>query len=141
MLLFYFINDHIILQTSSDKYEGLLTSLNNSASSKNNSIDIISNKRVKTENNSSLNRSNKSNVKSYMLPLLKINNNDKTKKRNIKKDWLAKQDFKRYVGKASLNKRFYVPNYVNLTPSESPLEYKFRMENKKNWIAKTNFIA
>ena len=92
--------------------------------------------RLKTED-----LSNKETVKSYMLPLLKGSEERAKKLRQDKKDWVAKHDFKRFVGKATLNKRYVVPNYVNLTPSESPLDYKFRQDNKNNWVAKSNFIA
>ena len=35
----------------------------------------------------------------------------------------------------------FIPNYVNATPSESPLNHNFRDINKQRWINKSGFIV
>lgn len=34
----------------------------------------------------------------------------------------------------------YIGNYVQMTPSESPLNFKFRVDNKNKWLTKKGFI-
>lgn len=58
-----------------------------------------------------------------------------------KKKWMIKHDFSKYVGKASLSKSGgYISNYVNITPSEPPLNYQFRIIRKEKWVSPTNFL-
>ena len=56
-----------------------------------------------------------------------------------KKNWLNKNGFMVSVGKYKMKDNF-IPNYVNASPSESPLIYKYRDVNKKKWINKNGFI-
>jgi len=56
-----------------------------------------------------------------------------------KKKWLNKNGFMVSVGKYKMKDNF-IPNYVNASPSESPLIYKYRDVNKKKWINKNGFI-
>jgi hypothetical protein len=56
-----------------------------------------------------------------------------------KKNWLNKNGFVVSVGKYKMKDNF-IPNYVNASPSESPLIYKYRDVNKKKWINKNGFI-
>lgn len=58
-----------------------------------------------------------------------------------KKKWITRGDFLKFVGKATLNKPRYIPNFVNLTPSDSAINYKFRMDRKEKWIAPKNFMS
>jgi hypothetical protein len=58
-----------------------------------------------------------------------------------KKKWVCNKDFITSVGRAENNKNIYIiKNYVNITPSNSPLLYKFRNENKTKWMSKKGFI-
>ena len=57
-----------------------------------------------------------------------------------KKNWLKKNGFIVSVGKYSMKKNNFIPNYVNATPSESPLLHKYRDVNKKKWINRIGFI-
>ncbi len=58
-----------------------------------------------------------------------------------KKKWVCNKDFITSVGRAENNKNiFIIKNYVNITPSNSPLLYKFRNENKTKWMSKKGFI-
>ena len=56
-----------------------------------------------------------------------------------KKNWLNKNGFIRSVGKYKMKDNF-IPNYVNASPSESPLLHKYRDVNKKKWINRIGFI-
>ena len=56
-----------------------------------------------------------------------------------KKNWLNKKGFLVSVGKYKM-KYNYIPNYVNATPSESPLLHKYRDVNKKRWINRNGFL-
>ena len=39
-----------------------------------------------------------------------------------------------------MKKSSFIPNYVNATPSEPPLNHKYREVNKNKWINKSGFI-
>lgn len=58
-----------------------------------------------------------------------------------KKKWVINNDFSKYIGKATINRQAYIPNYVNLTPSEPPVNYQFRQIYKDKWLAKKNFFV
>jgi len=58
-----------------------------------------------------------------------------------KKKWLMKNGFSCIVGKASMNRNKYIPNYVTATPSEPPCNYKFREVSKEKWLMHKNFIV
>ena len=57
-----------------------------------------------------------------------------------KKNWLNKKGFIVSVGKYKMKKSSFIPNYVNATPSEPPLNHKYREVNKNKWINKSGFI-
>ena len=61
------------------------------------------------------------------------------KKKKKKKKFLNKKGFFVSVGKYSM-KPNYIGNYVQMTPSESPLNFKFRVDNKNKWLTKKGFI-
>ncbi len=56
-----------------------------------------------------------------------------------KNKWINKNDFSKYVDKASANRGLYIPNYVSMTPSDPPANYKFRNISKDKWISPKNF--
>ena len=56
-----------------------------------------------------------------------------------KKHFLNQKDFILSVGHYSI-KPNYIENYVQMTPSENPLNHKFREEKKEKWITKKGFI-
>ena len=56
-----------------------------------------------------------------------------------KKKCLTKNGFLTCVGKYKMKPNF-IKNYVQMTPSESPLMFKFRVENKNKWLTKKGFI-
>ena len=57
-----------------------------------------------------------------------------------KKNWLNKDGFIVSVGKYKMKENNFIPNYVSATPSESPLNHKYRDINKNKWINKSGFI-
>ena len=56
-----------------------------------------------------------------------------------KKHFISKNNFKLFVGKYSCKPNF-IPNYVQMTPSQNPLNHKFREEKKDKWMTKKGFI-
>lgn len=66
--------------------------------------------------------------------------NAKEYKKN-KQKWIIKNDFKKYVDKATVNRALYIPNYVNLTPFDPPANHKFRSISKEKWICNNNFYV
>jgi hypothetical protein len=64
--------------------------------------------------------------------------NDERKNKSL---WLNKKGFNQFAAKATgIKIRNYISNYVTKTPSEYPLNHKFRDENKEKWIIKKNFF-
>lgn len=55
-----------------------------------------------------------------------------------KKNWIDKKGFVSSVGHYSFHPN-YIKNYVQLTPSESPLNHKFRDVQKSKWITEKGF--
>jgi hypothetical protein len=55
-----------------------------------------------------------------------------------KERWVVKNDFNKFAGKAT--KPVFIKNYINLIPSEPPINYQFRSVDKKRWVAPTNFF-
>ncbi len=53
--------------------------------------------------------------------------------------WIVNNDFSKYIGKATISKPTFIPNYVSMTPSDPPLSYQFREIKKEKWVAKKNF--
>jgi hypothetical protein len=70
-----------------------------------------------------------------------IDNYEKKKEeeKKNKEKFLYHKNFFTSVGHYSM-KPYYIKNYVSQTPSESPLNYKFRKTNKSKWIIKKGFI-
>jgi DNA-binding protein len=59
--------------------------------------------------------------------------------KNNKKKFLNKNGFITSVGNYSM-KPHYIENYVQQTPSEFPLNHKFREEDKEKWMTPKGFI-
>jgi len=59
--------------------------------------------------------------------------------REKKKKFLTPKGFCCSVGKYSCPPKF-IPNYVQMSPSENPSTYRFRPVNKKKWITQKGFI-
>jgi len=59
--------------------------------------------------------------------------------RERKKKFLTPKGFCCSVGKYSCPPKF-IPNYVQMSPSENPSTYRFRPVNKKKWITQKGFI-
>jgi len=57
---------------------------------------------------------------------------------NDKKNWISKKNFILSVGKYKMKENF-IPNYVQKTPSEFPLNHKFRETDKSKWLIKSGF--
>jgi hypothetical protein len=57
-----------------------------------------------------------------------------------KKRWVEKHGFINNVWKLS-NQHKYIPNYVNLTPSQPPVNYNFREIHKDKWVGNKNFYV
>lgn len=60
----------------------------------------------------------------------------KSKEKNI-----SSENFKLFIGRASINKMPVIPNFVTATPSESPKNFIFRKEDNKKWICKRKFLV
>ena len=60
------------------------------------------------------------------------------KEKEDKKNWYDQKGFILSVGRYSM-KPNYIPNYVTLSKSESPLNHKFRNVEKKKWITEKGF--
>lgn len=59
--------------------------------------------------------------------------------RESRKKFLTPKGFCCSVGKYSCPPKF-IPNYVQMSPSENPSTYRFRPVNKKKWITQKGFI-
>ena len=59
--------------------------------------------------------------------------------RENRKKFMTPKGFCVSVGKYSFPPR-YISNYVQMTPSQNPLTYRFRPINKLKWITKKGFI-
>ena len=69
----------------------------------------------------------------------KMRINDEKKNKSLL--WLNHNGFNQFAAKATgIKIRNYISNYVSKSPSEFPLQYKFREENKEKWIIKKNFF-
>lgn len=56
-----------------------------------------------------------------------------------KQRWLTKKGFQSSVGNYSMINRD-IKNYVQETPSESPLVHKFREVEKSKWMSRKGFV-
>ncbi len=54
-----------------------------------------------------------------------------------KKKWVSKYAFQNKVGKSAM---IPISNYVRLTPSNPPVVYVFRPDEKKKWISDKGFL-
>jgi hypothetical protein len=57
-----------------------------------------------------------------------------------KKNWINKEGFIVSVGKYKMKENNFIPNYVTATPSEPPLNHRYRDIDKNKWINKKGFI-
>ena len=56
--------------------------------------------------------------------------------------WLNKKGFNPFVGKETILKNSHmIKNYVNLDPTESPLSYKFRKDERAKWVGEHDFYV
>lgn len=104
------------------------------SSSSAHSVSTLNSKSFKKTNHKTLPKINRSSSSQYMCP----------EERRIheafldKKNWYKKEGFIVSVGKYSMRPR-YISNYVNMTPSEPPVNHKYRDVNKKKWITEKGF--
>lgn len=67
---------------------------------------------------------------------------EKEENRKNKAQWINKKGFNQFVGKSYILKNSNtIENYVNRDPSESPLVYNFRVNQKSKWVGKKNFYV
>lgn len=138
-------------------YPEYYTKLNNSSS-----IRIIKinpeTKRKNDKNNLSMSKNNSANRsyihptnKSYLnryysyqkfirngSPYLSEEERRRIDERVNKKKWITKKGFICSIGNYSMDRE--IKNYVNETPSESPLKHDFRVVNKRKWMNNKGFI-
>ena len=120
---------------------------------KNTSMPLIITKINLNNNNSNSERiinkkllfKKKNNYNSIFLPKgpyideYKMRINDEKKNKSLL--WLNHNGFNQFAAKATgIKIRNYISNYVSKSPSEFPLQHKFREENKEKWIIKKNFF-
>ena len=72
-------------------------------------------------------------------PYISEHEQRKIEEKENKKKFIDKKGFFVSVGKYSMKPNF-IQNYVQMTPSESPLNFKFRIDNKNKWMTKKGFI-
>ena len=75
----------------------------------------------------------------YSFPFMSEEEKYNREKYLDKKNWINKKGFMVSIGKYKMKDNF-IPNYVNATPSESPLNYRYRDINKNKWINRNGFI-
>ena len=75
----------------------------------------------------------------YLFPFMSEEEKYVREKYLDKKKWINKDGFVSCVGKYKM-KNYFIPNYVNATPSEPPSNHHFRDVNKNKWINKSGFI-
>jgi len=112
----------------------------NSYNNYNNVKDIIIDPLTEKENKKLINNYFRNQV--YIRNSSPYIDNYEKKKEEEKKNkekFLYHKNFFTSVGHYSM-KPYYIKNYVSQTPSESPLNYKFRKTNKSKWIIKKGFI-
>ena len=74
-------------------------------------------------------------------PYMDENDRRKLEEKKSKLLWIDKRGFNQFVGKATTHRNEnYISNYVNETPSEPPVTYKFREIHKEKWIGKSTFF-
>lgn len=72
-------------------------------------------------------------------PYLTVEEKIKLSDKKCREKNISPEDFKRFIGKATINKMPIVKNYVTVTPSESPLTILFRKNDNKKWICNKKF--
>ena len=94
-----------------------------------------------TESNNKINLSRKDIFKKSIFiddPYIDPYEKQKLEERKNKQLWLDKKGF-RFIGKYTINKNdHYKPDY---SPSQFILNYKFRVVDKKKWLANHNFLV
>ena len=104
---------------------------------------------IHSSSSSEIMRSNSNRIKHLQIMENKIIRNASCKYMNYeekriheayldKRNWIKKEGFFVSVGKYSMKKKD-IPNYVTMTPSEPPVNYKYRNVNKKKWITPKGF--
>lgn len=151
---FAFVQYMNALKYSNDLYYKIKLSINypNTINKLLNQSSIIvkrlnqSNASIKT-NKSIIKSNNKSYLNRYYSaqkfirngsPYLSEEERRRRDERFDKKKWISKKGFQCSVGNYSMDRE--IKNYVNETPSESPLIHKFREINKHLWISRKGFI-
>ena len=56
-----------------------------------------------------------------------------------KKKWILKDGFNSKIGRATSNQHYLIPNYVQASPSQPPVNYNFRTIVKNKWISEKGF--
>ena len=115
----------------------------------------------KLENNLSRNRNLSTNIFNFKIGMPKKSNKKifesmflpqgpyqdkyeiiKEENRKNKALWLNKKGFNPFVGKETILKNSHmIKNYVNLDPTESPLSYKFRKDERAKWVGEHDFYV
>lgn len=116
------------------KSERLMNHLPILHSSSSASVNTSSSKISKRTNKTYLPKINRSVSSRYMCPEEKRIHEAFLDKKN----WINKAGFIVSAGKYSFHDR-YISNYVNMTPSEPPVNHKYREINKKKWITEKGF--
>ena len=116
------------------KSERLMNHLPILHSSSSASVNTSSSKISKRTNKTYLPKINRSVSSRYMCPEEKRIHEAFLDKKN----WINKSGFIVSAGKYSFHDR-YISNYVNMTPSEPPVNHKYRDVNKKKWITEKGF--
>ena len=128
------------LNLNNINYNYMDNKLFNSYNNYNNVKDIIIDPVTEKENKKLINNYFRNQV--YIRNSSPYIDNYEKKKEEEKKNkekFLYHKNFFTSVGHYSM-KPYYIKNYVSQTPSESPLNYKFRKTNKSKWIIKKGFI-
>lgn len=122
--------------------------LNTSGIKKTKGSSLTKKKKINTETNvvrlKVNNNKNKKVFTSMFLgqtPYMDENDRRKLEEKKSKLLWIDKRGFNQFVGKATTHRNEnYISNYVNETPSEPPVTYKFREIHKEKWIGKSTFF-
>ena len=128
------------LNLNNINYNYMDNKLFNSYNNYNNVKDIIIDPLTEKENKKLINNYFRNQV--YIRNSSPYIDNYEKKKEEEKKNkekFLNHKNFFTSVGHYSM-KPYFIKNYVSQTPSESPLNYKFRKTNKSKWIIKKGFI-
>lgn len=112
-----------------------------------NSKSDLTTERNLSNNNCTLPTMPRNKSKKYMHPyegmyLFPFMNPDEKYYRDMfldKKNWINKKGFYCSVGNYKMGRPKFIGNYVNMTPSEPPLNHKFRDVNRNKWMDQKGF--